>query len=73
MYKKIALMILSASLDLSAIAQVSQAPSDEKTRLLGDVGLGLFHTGSINKGVESSNKFLPFINATCHHAFNSSH
>ena len=64
MYKKIALMILSASLGLTAHAQVSQAPSDDKTRLLGDVGLGLFHTGSINKGVESSNKFLPYVNAT---------
>lgn len=64
MYTKIALTILSASFVVLSHAQVAQSTGDDKTRIVGDVGLGLFHTGSISKGVESSNSFLPFVNAT---------
>ena len=64
MSKKFVFVLLSAFFALCAGAQVSPSTVDEKNRLVGDVGLGLFHTGSINQGVESSNKFMPFVNAT---------
>ena len=64
MNKKIAFTILSASFALLSQAQVSQSFSDDKYRLVGDVGMGLFHTGSVSKGVESSNSFMPYLNAS---------
>ena len=64
MIKKIILGLPIFLFSCCASAQTTQASDQDKARLVGEIGLAVFNTGSLTKSQEGGSNVLPYVYAT---------